>query len=357
MNPPPDITNLKPPRTLNEALDPQWLAQALTPVSGGDKIASVEVVEVIRTMATKLRFAVRFENSDLEPQAFCLKGFLDVDAATAKGGATTVREADFYGQLAPLMSVRTPACVSAIIDRTEHQGVIIMRDLIAQGARFCTALDAFTADQAAQSLEQIARLHIRGELLDRFPWIDGRIAQLAEAQYVPQPMLQELLNGPRGEHLPSGTRDAAALIMSMKALARQDTKQRQTLVHGDAHAGNIYRTADGPGLIDWQLLQKGSWALDVAYHVCAVLEIATAEREERRLLSHYLQTMRALGGEVPEPEAAWAQYRAAAVYGYYLWSITRRVDPAIINVFVHRLGCAVSRHDSFKLLAAGTGTH
>jgi hypothetical protein len=38
------------------------------------------------------------------------------------------------------------------------------------------------------------------------------------------------------------------------------------------------------------------------------------------------------------------------VYGYYLWSITRRVDPAIIKVFGSRLGAAVTRHDSYRVL-------
>jgi aminoglycoside/choline kinase family phosphotransferase len=289
-----------------------------------------------------------------------LKGFLDVDAATAKGGSTTVREADFYAQIAPLVSVRTPACVSAIIDREGQQGVIIMRDLIKDGARFCSALQPFTVEQAAQSLEQIARLHAGANLLERFPWLDNRIAQLAQAQYVPQPLLQELLNGPRGAGLPARTRDAAVLIAGMRALAREDAAQSQTLVHGDAHAGNIYRTSEGPGmaspglaspgLIDWQLLQKGSWALDVPYHICAVLEVADAEREERHLLAHYLRAVRALGGEASDPDTAWARYRASVVYGFYLWSITRRVDPAIIDVFVQRLGAAVSRHDSYGLL-------
>jgi hypothetical protein len=344
--------SLKPPRTLQDATDRDWLTEALAPVSGGAAIESLEVVEVIKTMATKVRFAVRFAGSD-ESRGFCLKGFLDLDAATAKGGATTVREADYYGQVAPLITVRSPTCVSSIIDREEQQGVIIMRDLIQDGARFCSALEAFTVDQAAQSLEQIARLHARADLLERFPWIDNRIAQLAQAQYVPQPLLQELLNGARGAGLPQRTRDAGVLIAGVQALAQQDGAEKQTLVHGDAHAGNIYRIGGGsgpPGLIDWQLLQRGSWALDVPYHICAVLEVADAEREERRLLAHYLEAVRVLGGEAPDLETAWMRYRASIVYGFYLWSITRRVDPNITNVFVQRLGASVSRHDSYRLL-------
>lgn len=75
-----------------------------------------------------------------------------------------------------------------------------------------------------------------------------------------------------------------------------------------------------------------------------------AEREERALLDRYLETARGLGCPTPDPETAWAQYRMAAVHGYYLWSITRRVDPAIINVFVGHLGASVTRHVSFRLL-------
>ena len=48
------------------------------------------------------------------------------------------------------------------------------------------------------------------------------------------------------------------------------------------------------------------------------------------------------------PNPLW--YREAVIYGYYLWSITRRVDPPIINLFVGRLGAAVTRHQTHALL-------
>lgn len=344
-----DITGLDVPTTLEAALDPVWLSAALAGVSRGAAVQAVEVLEVIRTVATKVRFAVTFAGQD-ERQAFCLKGFLDVDEVTAKGGTTTVLEADFYRDISARVALRTPPYVATIIDRVAPRGIVIMRDLITAGARFCSALEAFSAEQAARSLEQLALLHAAQGLLEGRPWIAPRIAQLANAQYVPQPLLQEMLNGPRGVGLPERTRDAGLLIAAMRALAGEDAKRPQTLVHGDCHAGNIYQTADGPGVIDWQLLQKGSWVLDVAYHINAVCDVAVAAQEERRLLAHYLAAARGLGCPVPGEEEAWAMYRASVVYGYYLWSITRRVDPAIINVFVNRLGSAVTRHESFALL-------
>jgi hypothetical protein len=110
-------------------------------------------------------------------------------------------------------------------------------------------------------------------------------------------------------------------------------------------------TADGPGLNDWQNYQRGLWAVDVAYHIAAVLPVEVAEREERRLLDHYLDAVRRFGGHAPDAESAWATYRMSPVWGYYLWAITRSVDPPIIYEFVKRLGSAVVRHDSFALLA------
>jgi len=339
------------PQTLARALDPEWLTVALAPIANGARVTRVETVEVLRTMATKARIVAHFEGAPSEGAALCLKAFLDVDAETARGGAVSLREADFYAELAPQLSVRVPHCVAAIVDRDARLGIVIMRDLIRDGARFCTALEPLTREEAAQSLEQLARLHAKRDALGRTPWVTRRIADLARGAYVPLPLLQEMLNGSRGEGLPARTRDASRLLEAMQALADADARRPHVLIHGDCHAGNLYQTQDGPGLIDWQLLQRGSWALDIAYHICSVLTVEVAEREERALLLHYLDAAHRLGGEVPGPEAAWEQYRAAAVYGYYLWAITRRVDPAIIDVFVHRLGWAVTRHESFQMLA------
>jgi hypothetical protein len=337
------------PATIDTALDPRWLSEALASIGHGSKVTSVERVEVIRTVATKVRFAVTFDGLP-GTHAFCLKGLLDVDQMTARGGPTCVLEADFYTKVAGTVGVRLPECVAAITDRKSQQAVIVMRDLIAGGARFCSALEAFTADEAADSLGQIARLHAGSDFLNAAPWIQARVADLARMTYVTPEVLQEMLNGPRGEGLSAPVLNAARLIEGMRALAAKDAGRPQFLVHGDSHAGNIFRTREGAGLIDWQMLQRGGWALDVAYHLCAVLPVDVAERDERRLLGHYLEMMRGFGRTVPGQDEAWLQYREAVLYGYYLWAITRRVAPPIINLFVNRLGSAVTRHGSHALL-------
>jgi len=237
-----------------------------------------------------------------------------------------------------------------VSDREAQQSVLIMRDVIAQGGRFCSALEAFTADEAAESVQQLAKLHAGSGGLKDYPFIRRRAAELARMPHITPEILQKLLDGPRGRNLTPAVRNGARLIAGMQALADRTESQPEFLVHGDAHAGNIFRTERGYGLIDWQVIQRGSWASDVAYHLCAVLPVETAETEERRILGHYLDYARGLGVDLPGEEEAWRMYRESVTYGYYMWGITMRVDPPITEQFCDRLGRAVMRHDSFGLL-------
>lgn len=334
------------PGTLEEALDPTWLSQALAPISGGARIASVEVVDLLKTMASKVRIKVRFEGEDRE-RAYCLKSFLDNNGGS--GSVTDVIEAGFYIEIAPRITMRTPEVVAAIIDREQSLGLLVMTDMIAAGIHFCSALEPLGPDQTVQSLEQIARLHTASHLLDELPWIPYRAATFMDS--FPEAMVHGHLRDPRGETLTEETKDAARLFRAMRALRDRDAGGPMTLLHGDCHAGNLYWAKEGPGFTDWQTLQRGSWARDVAYHIVTTLPVEIAEREERRLLHHYLDTVAALGGTPPDRETAWEEYRAAQVYGFFMWAITRFTDPAIIRVFIERLGAGVERHDAYGLLA------
>src|SRR5690606_3579783 len=95
------------PATLASLLSTHCLSEALAGAAQGRAVSSVETVEVIKTVATKVRFAVSFEGSE-EKHSFCLKGLLDVDEMTARGGATCVLEGDFYARIAPKLNVRVP---------------------------------------------------------------------------------------------------------------------------------------------------------------------------------------------------------------------------------------------------------
>jgi len=335
------------PATMDEAVDPAWLTAALSRVSGGAQVLSVELSEVIRTMASKVRIRVRFANDPETEHAYCLKAFWGVPGA---GGLTTIREGKFYRDIAPVLSMRLPKVPAILLDEEKAEAILIMEDLTAAGARFCSALEPFTPELAQQSLDQLARLHANTVLAEQTEWLPNRIEAIAERPHYTTEKLQELLEDGRAITLDRRTRSADLIHEGLRALAQRNRNKPTCLVHGDCHAGNLFETPQGLGFTDWQLIQRGHWALDVAYHIRAVLTSAEADLHERDLLRGYLAALTSHGGQAPDWDEAWSDYRAAQIYGYYHWAITRRGDPPIMKIFTERLGEGVARHDSFALL-------
>ena len=335
------------PRSLAEALSPQFLSAAL-----GVAVHGVTVVDTIGGVATKVRFRI-----DAEPgthRDYCLKGLIGDEPPLPGHARITHTEASFYRDLAPAVRVAVPTCRYSGIDPVIGNGLILMEDVVAKGGRFLTALEPYSEVEARSSLAQLAALHAAhwGQVrLGHLPWLRDRLGDLAETPLRTIAELQGLVDDPRGESVPGRLRDAGRITSALRALAGRTAGRASTLVHGDAHAGNIYVLDGSTALIDWQLLQRSHWSIDVAYHVGAALPVELRRRVERELLDHYLDRLAAAGVEDPPGrEEAWADYRAGVAYGYYLWSCTRQVAPPIIREFCLRLGTAVADLESFDVL-------
>jgi hypothetical protein len=347
------MTDFDPaPVSLDSVLSPDWLTTMLNTHWPDAVVTSVETVEVLATQATKARLKLAVEGGgDGVPTDICIKGVLTDTGAMP---SASIVETLFYREAAAGLPVRVPDCIHASLNGDGSRGVIVMRDVIAAGGRFCTALEPFTPDEVPDGLDQLARLHIASQpdsAAFGFGWARSFLDQISKQPIIAQDALQTLLDGPRGELLDPAVRDAGRLQKGLEALAADVREGPLCLVHGDAHAGNVYREANGAlGLVDWQILQKGSWAMDVAYHLAAVLTPEDRRTNERALLADYCARLKALGGPDIGADDAWRSYRVAMIYGYYLWGITRKVDPEITNAFVHRLGTAVHDLESFELL-------
>ena len=340
------------PVDLATVTSPDWLSQMLGLRCPGMIVRGVEVVEVLATQATKVRLILDVEGGGADvPTAICIKGVLTDTGALP---SASIVETLFYREAAALLPVRVPDCIYAGMNADYSRGVIVMRDIITAGGAFSTALDPFTPEQALDGLDQLARLHaasIDGSPAFGFGWAHSFLDRISRQPIIPQDSLQALLDGPRGEKLDPALRDAARLQRALEGLAAEVRGGPLCLVHGDAHAGNVYREANGAlGLVDWQILQKCNWAMDVAYHLAAVLTPEDRRAHERALLSDYCIRLKALGGSDIGSDDAWRSYRLAMIYGYYLWAITRKVEPEIIDTFVYRLGTAADDLQSFELL-------
>ena len=346
------------PLTLDTALMPEWLSAMLGANWPGAEVRQVDVVEVLATQATKARIALVIDGGmngagQSPPTRLCIKGVLTDTGAVH---SASIVETLFYREAAAALPVRVPGCIHAALSDDGSRGVIVMHDVIAAGGRFCSALEPLSPDEARDGLAQLVQLHLAsqpGSPAFGFGWARSFLDQISKQPIIPEAALQALLDGSRGALLVPAVRNARRLQTALEALAAEVRQGPLCLVHGDAHAGNIYRQADGAlGLVDWQILQKGSWAMDVAYHLAAVLTPEDRRQHERALLGEYCAQLRAHGGPDILSDYAWRAYRSALIYGYYLWAITRKVDPDITDTFVYRLGTAVHDLESFEALGA-----
>ncbi len=356
---PPSTSAVPVPDTLEEALSPEWLSRALGGRFPGLRVRSVTPGPIVSRVSTNVRFRLECAGDRPAglPAHLCIKGyFSDYTEAAALSRAAGEPEALFYRELAEATRVRTLPSFYADVDPATHHGVIITEDVAQGGAVFLDALSRYTADQAAESLEQYAILHGRTWASDRLdrPWLGPRIERTLRARG-----LQEIrgnFDGPIGAGAPEEVRDAERLLDAVgrlpPLLARAEPR---CLLHGDAHVGNLYLDVAGrPCLVDWQLVQAGPWYLDVGYHIGCAVSVEDRRHTERDLLGHYLEHLAAAGGRTPSWDEAWNSIRIGMVYGFFLWAITLKVAPPITTAMLERLGTAVADHDALAAVTAGS---
>ena len=340
------------PDTIEQALDPGWLTTALSPRFPGIEVTRVTPGPVVERLSTNARFSIECAGGlpDGLVPTLCVKGYFgEKGRAMAHVGEP---EARFYATLAEATGVRTLRAVYADVDPQTRHGVVITEDVVAAGGEFLDALSPYSPEQTAQSLAELARLHAHswgpGDTMDE-PWLASRLSTYFAYRGVPD--IQANFDGPVGVDVAHEVADAERLANALRALAARGEGPGWTVIHGDAHVGNIFLDAQGtPGLVDWQVVQRGHWGIDVGYHIGSALTTADRERSERDLLEHYLDRLRSHGVEPPAWDDAMDAYRAGLAYGFFMWAITLVVKPAIIQVLLQRLSAASAAHDSFGAL-------
>ena len=108
-----------------------------------------------------------------------------------------------------------------------------------------------------------------------------------------------------------------------KPYIRSLTRSPQTLLHGDPHIGNTYVLPDGEvGFLDWQVLRRGNWSLDLGYFMQGALTTEDRRRHERALLEQYRDALGLPADELPTMDEIWLRYRASVAHGLCTWLCT-----------------------------------
>lgn len=239
-------------------------------------------------------------------------------------------EVGFYRDFRPQLEMEAPRGYWACVAPRSMRSMIIMEDVVAtRRAEFNMNGDAITQDEMASLLSGLARLHSRfwrDGTLNQHSWLrdtptylgdNHRFLRMAHWAGVGMEAAPELIPGSvrgRIEHIWAG-------VVHRNA---QDARDGNfTLLHGDAHIAQTYRTGDGAmGLCDWQVMLRGPWAWDVSYIMSTGLEVADRRNWERALLASYIEQLAAAGGPALDPAAAWNAYRAHIPYAFLAWAFT-----------------------------------
>ena len=339
-----------------EDIDAIWLDSVL----GG--VRSARVVDVIHGTATKICVDVTFAPPRApEVQRLWIKTGMEPHSQDRRMDNVYAGETLYYSRLAGKYETRTPQCHYAATDQEGHS-VIVLDDLLGQGARFINPAAASAPDFVARALESIARYQAASWMAPELEAIEWLRMGGSHRAYDFISWLYEINHWrqysglPRFQRLAPELRDRDLLVRVHRKL-QDDFWPRApwALAHGDCHFGQAYELPGGEvRLLDWQAVQIAHWAHDVAYFMAGALSVADRRASERDLLRHYLGKLSAFGVDAPAEEDAWLAYRANVFHGVGWVMCPVEMQPEEnCEVFTERFSTAATDHGAVELILNG----
>jgi hypothetical protein len=277
------------------------------------------------------------------------------------GGAGALHgETRFYTALRDKTSMEAPRGYWGCVDDRSWRSIVVIEDIAAtKGATFMQPTTGFSKVEMGDLVANLARLHAPH-------WGNPELADLkTPADYLRR--TTDLLDIRRRSAVGM---ERARAVMPAALLGQEDRlydatvramdiashQMPRTLLHGDAHAGQTYRTADGRmGLADWQAVLQGGWAFDFAYLVNSALDPADRRSWQDDLLHRYLEELARHGGPVIGYDEALLAYRQQSFWPYTAWAFTigrafyqpeMQPVPTCLAI-VHRTATAIDDLDAF----------
>ncbi|WP_369829665.1 phosphotransferase [Mycobacterium sp. E2479] len=305
------------PRTI-EGIDPAVLSRVM-----GTRVRSVRVLSWDAGTSSRGRLVLTGKNV---PDSVFVKVAAQSAATRLIGelgrlGHTEVR---FYRDLAPQV-VGVPYCHGAAFDAWTGRYLLVLEDLPAESCEFPDTLHPLSADQASLVIELLADLH--ATFWGRLPR-DGRgpMGWL----YTPSGDATSLLTGSLmhssikrlAERTSIPVADGGFIADNYRAVAALIDTPPHTVMHGDAHPGNIYFQGGKAGLLDWQAVRRGHPSRELAYTLITSLTPEDRRTNQRELLDAYRRALIAAGGPELDRDDLWLRFRQGALYAYVAPLIT-----------------------------------
>jgi len=231
----------------------------------------------------------------------------------------------FYRNIRDSIPVKSPKAYFAEGKSSDY--VLLLEDLETKNCSFQTLASKCSYEEAQSIVTTLGRMH------GKF-WQSGRFqTDLAWVRRFETDQDFRLLNWVRNisvpiaiqkySHvIPAKLREVVPHLMkNYKILEEQWAQGPRTLLHGDAHLGNMYFQDGEAGLLDWQVCQYGQGMRDISYLLVNSLseELRLARQED--LIREYLAVLEAQGVSL-NFDTAWRQYRLQSVYAWIAGVVT-----------------------------------
>ncbi|MCU1366283.1 MAG: hypothetical protein JWN39_1922 [Ilumatobacteraceae bacterium] len=302
-----------------DSLTATWVTDALRTRHPGARVAEVQVLGQRGSTNHHVRLGLTYDDrgggEGAPDTLFCKMASLDPAHRIAIGATGMgAREARFYRDLAPTLTMRTPTSYFAEAD-DDGAFVLLLEDLAASGCAMSDGTWGIPVDLAASALEDLAHLHVHFEDTTRLdavrPWVTANPAGAIEFT---AGMLRHVIDDHRDVLSDAYIAVGEMYIADPLAVIGLWQTGRQTLIHGDAHIGNLFIDGTRVGFLDWGLTTIMTPMRDVSYFLGMSMTADDRRGVEPDLIRHYLSVRDALGGATISFDEAWQAHRVHAGY-------------------------------------------
>ena len=201
-----------------------------------------------------------------------------------------------------------PKAYGSAFDPLTGRFVLVLEDLAVDDCEFPDTLHPLDRDQAGAIVELLARLH--ATFWGRPPgWL--YTASADSASLLTGPLLKTSARR-IAERTDIPVEDGRFIDVNYRAVARLIDTPPHTVMHGDAHPGNVYFRNGEAGLLDWQAVRRGHPSRELAYTLITSMTTADRQACERELLDDYRRALGAAGGPELDCDELWDRYRQGA---------------------------------------------
>jgi hypothetical protein len=226
------------------------------------------------------------------------------------------REVKFYREIAQGAPFASAACHAAAIDEASGDFALLLEDM---GS--LTPLDQINGISwafAETACDTLADFHAG--------WSgDARLNEMAQTFWpLKNPVYPELLGSmfdggwaiakrEMGDQLSPAMLRYGDNWRRLSMYCYDELSHRETLLHGDFRADNLFLDGGAIAALDFQIAMVGIGVYDLAYFVSQSLAPAERAGRDRELVARYIARM-ASHGITLDPEETWRRYRLSLAY-------------------------------------------